>query len=222
MDNIEKTAYSRKLLLIACFAVAFAYVETTVVVYLRDLIYPEGFSFPLKEIPPRLIVIELFRELATMIMLVTVALMMARQIWERFAYFIFTFGVWDIFYYVWLKATIGWPGSLTEWDVLFLIPLPWISPVIAPVLISVLMIIVGILILRLIDRRIDFRPPVISWISAFAATALILYSFLSDTGATLRLQMPQPYNYPLLISGLLIYAVGFAIAYRSAGRTSSP
>ncbi len=218
MNNTEKTAYSGKLLLVAFFAIAFAYVETTVVLYLRELIYPEGFSFPLKEIPQRLIMIELLRELATMIMLITVALIIARRTWERFAYFVFAFGIWDIFYYVWLKATINWPASLTEWDVLFLIPLPWIGPVLAPVLIALLMTVVGFLIIRLTNRGGYFRPPILSWILAAAATALILYSFMSDTNATLRLQMPQPYSYPLLIAGLLLYVVGFTVACRATVR----
>jgi len=221
LTKIEKTGYPIKLLLAAFFAVAFAYVEASVVVYLRELIYPDGFSLPLREIPSRLTIIELSRELATMMMLIIVAAILARQIWERFAYFIFTFGIWDIFYYVWLKATINWPDSLAEWDVLFLLPLPWIGPVIAPVSISVLMIVVGILVLRQTNRGAFFRPPVVSWVMALAATALILYSFLSDTDATLWLQMPQSYNYPLLIASLLIYVIGFAIAYRSAGRTLS-
>jgi hypothetical protein len=53
------------------------------------------------------------------------------------------FGVWDIFYYVFLKVLTGWPHSLMDWDILFLLPLPWWGPVIAPVSIAVLMILWG-------------------------------------------------------------------------------
>lgn len=219
MTNIVKTGYAGKLLLVATFAVAFAYVETTVVIYLREIIYPEGFSFPLKQIPPRLIVIELLRELATMIMLTALAIGIARRAWERFGYFVFAFGVWDVFYYVWLKATINWPSSLTEWDVLFLIPLPWIGPVIAPALIAALMVVTGFLIVRLISSGGLFRPPIVSWMMAWAATALVLYSFMRDTDATLRLQMPRPYSYLILTAGLLLYIVGFVISYRMALRS---
>jgi len=220
MNNIGKSSLAGKLLLAALFATSFAYVEATVVVYLRELIYPEGFSFPLKDIPPRLIAIELLRELATMIMLLAVALIIARRAWERFAYFIFAFGIWDIFYYVWLKVTIDWPASITEWDILFLIPLPWIGPVLAPALISALLIVVGYLVARLTNCGGNFRPPLLAWILATLATALILYSFMRDTDATLRFRMPQPYSYQLLIAGLLLYVIGFIVAYRSATRSS--
>lgn len=219
MNNIGKSSLAGKLLLAALFATSFAYVEATVVVYLRELIYPEGFSFPLKDIPPRLIAIELLRELATMIMLLAVALIIARRAWERFAYFIFAFGIWDIFYYVWLKVTIDWPASITEWDILFLIPLPWIGPVLAPALISALLIVVGYLVARLTNCGGNFRPPLLAWILATLATALILYSFMRDTDATLRFRMPQPYSYQSLIAGLLLYVIGFIVAYRSAARS---
>ena len=216
MSNIEKMGHTGKSIVVIAFAIAFAYVEASVVVYLREIIYPEGFAFPLKSIPFNLIVIELFRELATMIMLATVAVLAGKRVWERFGYFIVAFGIWDIFYYIWLKATIGWPASLVEWDILFLIPVPWIGPVLAPVLISVLMIVVGLLITRLYARECEFRPGWLSWGFAIAATALILYSFMRDFSATLNQQMPQPYQWGWLILGLILYIAGFVIPYRKA------
>ena len=47
---------------------------------------------------------------------------------QRFGYFLLSFGIWDVFYYVFLKVLIGWPESLLTWDVLFLIPLTWVGP----------------------------------------------------------------------------------------------
>jgi hypothetical protein len=219
MTNIEKTGHTGKSILIASFAIAFAYVETSVVVYLRELFYPEGFTFPLKSMPLKLIVIELVRELATMIMLGAVAMLTARRAWERFGYFIIAFGVWDIFYYIWLKATIDWPSSIFEWDILFLIPVPWIGPVVAPVLISILMIVVGFMITRLYSLGSEFEPGWLSWSLAILATVVILYSFTRDFSATLNQQMPQPYQYSWLVIGLLLYGSGFAIPYRKALRT---
>lgn len=85
--------------------------------------------------------VELFREAATIIIMLSVAFLIERANRTRvFAAFIFQFGVWDIFYYIWLKAAIGWPVSWTEWDILFLIPWTWLGPWICPALISILFI----------------------------------------------------------------------------------
>jgi hypothetical protein len=205
--------WSVRIALVLLFAVAMAYVEAAVVVYLRGLFYPDGFSLPLKDLPDRYIVIELCRELATLIMLLTVAGLAGKRPWERFGYFLILFGVWDIFYYVWLAATLGWPASLFDWDILFLIPFPWIGPVIAPVAISCEMVICGYLIAGRFASGGDFRATSVSWILSLAATAVILYSFMGDTDATLRLQPPRPYRYELLAAGLLLYGFAFRHAY---------
>ncbi len=195
------------------FAVSMGYFESALVVYLRELFYPEGFVFPLKIIPRKLIIIEIIRELATMLMLFSVAALTGRKRWERFGFFIFIFGIWDIFYYIFLKATIDWPLSLTDWDVLFLIPLPWIGPVVAPVLTSVLMIICGILLIKTFAEGRDFKPTKSTWLLSILATAVILYSFMHDLDATIHLEYPQRYPYWMLISGLVLYAAAFIISY---------
>jgi len=204
------------------FAAAMAYVEAAVVVYLRELFYPDGFSLPLKVIPDRYLTVELFRELATLIMLSAVAGLAGKRPWERFGYFLILFGVWDIFYYIWLAATLGWPASLYDWDILFLIPLPWIGPVIAPVAISCGMIIAGYLIIRRFTSGGHFRATWAAWILSLGATAIILYSFMGDTDATLRLQQPQPYHYGLLAAGLILYGLAFAHAYLKSRPADAP
>ena len=195
------------------FAVAMGYFEAAVVVYLRELYYPEGFSFPLKPISMRLIVIEFFREAATIVMLLTVAGLAGRKFWERFGFFIVLFGVWDIFYYIWLKVTINWPLSLFEWDILFLIPLPWLGPVIAPVLIALLMIIIGVSIIYMFYQGYNFRPCGLTWGLAVLATLLILYSFIRDVNAGFYQQMPQPYAYWYLFCGLFLYSIAYVYSY---------
>ena len=199
------------------FAIAMAFVESAVVVYLRAIYYPEGFAFPLKPLTDYKIMIEICREVATLIMLMTVAHISGRKFWERFAYLIFIFGVWDIFYYVWLKVLLNWPATMLDLDILFLIPLPWIGPVIAPVSISILMIICSILIIRSIERGEEFRPALSAFVIAIAATFIILYSFMYDTGATLHQQMPKPYKYGLLILGDFLYIAAFLISHKSRG-----
>lgn len=130
---------------LAAFAVAMAYVEAAVVAYLRLLYYPDGFSIEgaasLLCVPPAVLAIEIGREAATIVMLVAVAFLSAgRNWWVRLAHFLWTFALWDIFYYVWLYVLLRWPPGLTTTDVLFLIPRPWIAPVLVPVVISLLMI----------------------------------------------------------------------------------
>jgi len=190
------------------------YFEAALVVYLRELYYPGGFTFPLTIIPERIIIIELVREFSTMVMLAAVAAVAGKKFWERFGYFIIIFGVWDIFYYIWLKATLNWPSSIFDFDILFLIPLPWIAPVIAPVLISVLMVVCGLVIIKLYARGLAFKPALASWVLAITATIIILYSFLHDIEAGLYQDYPQPYSYWFLGIGIILYVVSFVIAGR--------
>ncbi len=191
------------------YAVAMAVAEAAVVVYLRRLYYPEGFGFPLKPIDMATFAIELGREAATVVMLLMVGHLAGRRLWERFAYFIFALGVWDITYYIWLKVFLNWPSSLVDWDILFLLPLPWIGPVIAPCSIALVMIAIGLSIIHIQHKGFDFHPSRLAWILAIAATAVLLYSFMHDLSATLHFQMPQPYLYALLIVGELLYIFAY-------------
>ena len=184
------------------FGVAFAFVESSVVVYLRAIYYPEGFSFPLKLMSPQHLWVELMREAATIVMLAAVGIVAGSKAWERFAYFLVAFGVWDIFYYVWLKVMLDWPASFSDWDILFLIPLPWIGPVIAPVLVSMFMIVFGVVIVVRMEKRLWFHPTLVSWILSVIGCVIILYSFMMDTAATLHGEDPLPYHYGYLAVGL--------------------
>jgi len=207
--------YTKTLFFLSLFAIAMAFVESAVVVYLRAIYYPEGFAFPLQPLADYKIIVEICREAATIVMLMTVAHISGRKFWERFAYLIFIFGIWDFFYYVWLKVLLNWPATIWDWDILFLIPLPWIGPVIAPVSISLLMISCSVMIIRSFDRGYEFRPTPLAFVIAIAATCIILYSFMYDTGATLHQKMPLPYKYGLLIIGDVLYVLAFVISYMS-------
>lgn len=145
----------RQLLIIAIFATAFGFVEAAVVVYLRAALgllprytgslsklqhaspgYQQAAS--LSQFPQSLLTIEMYREAATMVMLVGMALLAASQTSSRWAAFLWVFALWDIAYYAGLWATIRWPASLTDLDVLFLIPVPWVAQVWFPLLVSML------------------------------------------------------------------------------------
>ena len=139
------------LFLLTTFAIAMALLESAVVVYMRQLYYPIDplTIFPMKFLDKYDAIVELSREVATIVMLLTVALLAERTSRTRsFAAFVFIFGVWDLFYYAWLKVLMGWPRTWLEWDVLFLIPVVWLGPWICPALISVLFIAWGAWTLR--------------------------------------------------------------------------
>jgi hypothetical protein len=198
---------------VTLFAIAMAFVESAVVVYLRAIFYPGGFSFPLKAMVDYKIFVEVMREIATIIMLMVIAHLAGKRLWERFAYLMLSFGIWDIFYYVWLKFLLDWPASFLEWDVLYLIPLPWIGPVIAPLSIAFLMVVFGILIVYAIQKGQDFKPTILSYMLALAGVISVLYSFMYDVDATLHQQVPKPYQYELLILGDVLFIASFLISY---------
>lgn len=199
---------------VAVFSIAFAFVEASVVIYLRALYYPEGFAFPLKVLPAGYLRVEIAREAATIIMLGAVGVIAGRRPWQRFGFFLFAFGIWDIAFYLWLLGTIGWPGSLLDWDILFLIPLPWIGPVIAPLAISLLMTVCGAMLVTRSAGDRGFHPGALSWGLGVVATVLVLYSFTADTDAGLRGATPAPYHYSLLLAGMIAYVAGFVVACR--------
>ena len=97
---------------------------------------------------------------------------------ERFAYFLYIFAVWDIFYYVFLKITVNWPSSILTWDVLFLIPIPWTSPVLFPVLSSVTMIAISIFLYNLYYRYKLKNLSAAEWSLLYAGAFLIFITFI--------------------------------------------
>lgn len=148
--------YGGKLVLLTCYGIAMAYVEAMVVVYLRMIMPMAEWKTYVRDIPSLVTFLQKYhvmqteqtREAATIIMLLAVALIAGLTFRQKLAYFLYTFAIWDIFYYFSLYALIRWPKSLGEMDLLFLLPGPWLAPVYVPVLISVGMIIVAMLLLQ--------------------------------------------------------------------------
>lgn len=169
-----------KIITITAFAIAMGFLESAVVIYMREILYPEGFAFPLSPIPVNLAVTELLREVATLIMLVTIGVLAARRFSTGFAWFIYTFAIWDIFYYVFLKLLVGWPGSLMTWDVLFLIPTTWTGPVLSPVLVSLTMILLAIVIVVQAERGRETRFHRREWIGFIAGSLVLIFGFVFD------------------------------------------
>jgi hypothetical protein len=167
----------KRLSTLVLFSIAFAYIEAAVVVYLRAIFYPDGFTFPIMnflEMPGagRYVITEIGREAATVVLMVTASLLMADKRRHRLAYFLIIFAVWDIFYYVWLKVLINWPASILDWDILFLIPLAWAGPVLAPVITSLTMLLIAALLLS--NKTIKLtRPETVGLIAAGLAIIVL-------------------------------------------------
>src|SRR2546425_657713 len=136
-------------LVVVLYAAAMAYVEAAVVLYLRTMVDRlDPYQSPPVTLPDHLVRAEMVREVATLIMLFAVGWLAGRTWRSRLGYTLVAFGVWDILYYVYLVPLSGWPRSLLDWDILFLLPLPWWGPVLAPVSIAVLMVLGGTLVSR--------------------------------------------------------------------------
>jgi hypothetical protein len=196
------------------YAVAMAYVESAVVVYLRALYYPHGFAFPLAPLPPGMAAIEIGREAATLVMLIGVAMLAGRERWERCLAFCVSFGVWDLFYYVWLWLLLRWPPSLFTWDVLFLIPVPWTGPVVAPVVVSVLLVVGGLLLWRKGARGEPVRFPIPLRMLALTGALLVLGSFVLDFRLVLRQMEPPPFRWGLFGTGVSLGVAALVLALR--------
>ena len=170
----------RLFLTITAFAIAMGFLESAVVVYLREILYPAGFDFPLSLMPVRLGVTELLREVATLVMLVSIGMIAARRFSTGFAWFIYSFAIWDIFYYVFLWLLLGWPQSLMTWDILFLIPTTWTGPVLSPVLVSLTMILLALVILVGNERGLVTRIPGKIWAGVILGSLILIFGFICD------------------------------------------
>jgi hypothetical protein len=204
-------------LAVVVFALAMGWLEAATVYYLRVLV-DRVEPYQSNPLPERagLEEVELAREAATLVMLFTVGVLAARAWQTRLAYMAVAFGVWDISYYVFLKAMSGWPRSLLDWDILFLLPLPWWGPVLAPVSIAVLMIVWGTVLSQ--------RMHPVSHASATRAAglaglgiALALYAFMADALHVMhegvdavRAVLPTTFNWPVFAVALVLMAAPVA------------
>lgn len=197
-------------LTIVIFAMAMAWVESAVVYYLRthiDRIEPYQPN-PLPVIGG-LGLAELVREFATLVMLFTVGVLAGKTWRARCGYMMLAFGVWDIFYYVFLKVMCGWPHSLLDWDILFLLPLPWWGPVLAPVLIATLMILWGTLVTQFERHPAPLLSNWLVWPCCFSGGGLALAVFMTDSWRVaeqgvpvIRKVLPVEFNWVLFLIAL--------------------
>jgi hypothetical protein len=191
-----------------------AWVESAVVFYIRTMVdriqphQPEPLPL-IGTLGP----VELARELATLIMHFTIGMLAGRTWRARIGYMAVSFGIWDVFYYVFLKVMCGWPSSLLDWDILFLLPLPWWGPVLSPVLIALLMVAWGTLASQFEPRQSPAFPGWRAWSLNFLGIGLALYVFMADAirvadqgVEVIRNVLPVRFNWPLFCLALVLMA----------------
>jgi hypothetical protein len=211
---------SRKTILwVSIFAIAMGWFEAALVVYLRELFYSDGFFFPVIAIPAKLLTIEIVREFATIMMLIAVGVIAGRSKLEKFGYFMFAFGIWDIVYYIGLFIATGWPQSLLTWDLLFLIPLPWIGPVLAPVLVSLGMIFAHIVIVIQEDGSRPIIPSKKFWILEILCGLIIIFSFTIDFQAACTVGDPARFRWEIFLLGFIPGILLFLKSWRDARKS---
>jgi hypothetical protein len=212
-------------MLVVTFAAGMAWVEAACVFYLRvmvDRVQPyQPDPLPIRGILGE---VELVREGATLLMLAMTGMLAGRKWRARLGYAAIAFGVWDILYYVFLRLISGWPASLFDWDILFLLPLPWWGPVLAPVCIASLMIVWGTLVTQRRDRIPSARFARFSWAlwtMTGAGIVLALGVFMADAiralpggPDTVRHVLPTAFNWPVF--GVALALMATPLAHRLA------
>ncbi len=202
----------KRWMVVAIYAAAMAWVESAVVFYLRVMI-DRIIPYHANPLPNSVGLgqTEMVREIATLLMLLTVGMLAGRTRRSRLAYSIVAFGIWDIFYYVFLIPISGWPHSLLDWDILFLVPLPWWGPVLAPVSIALLMVIGGSLVVYFEYSQKEIWPGKLAWRLSFVGVIVALYVFMEDAIRTaivnvelVRSALPTWFNWPLFGLAMLL------------------
>lgn len=231
MELSRTRSWKRRVLAVLLFGVAFGYLEAAVVTYLRALHEPVRQHYypgrPASELFPlltleqtrsaapqeiRIIVIEVGREAATLVMLAALALAVSENSSQWVAAFAIAFGTWDLMFYAGLKLLLDWPASLLTWDILFLIPVPWAAPVLAPSLVSAAMIAAGIFHLR---RENSGQPVHIAprhWIGLMLGAVILIVSFTLDYRNLLAGGMPHPFAWGIFALGLAVGVLSYAHA----------
>lgn len=171
---------AKQLWWLIAFSIAMGFLEGAVVIYLRLLYYPNGFQFPLVPLNERVSVVEILREAATVIMLIGVGALAGKNFRQRLAFFLLAFAIWDLIYYVVLKLFLDWPATWLTWDILFLIPAPWVGPVLSAVIAAITMIIFAVVILQSEflnqSKKINGRE----WILISMGSLTIIFSWMQD------------------------------------------
>jgi hypothetical protein len=220
-----RTEEGKRWAMVVLFGVAMAWMEAATVVYLRMLV-DRVIPYQSHPLPPHDLLgnTELVREVSTLLMLSSVGWLAGRNPRSRVCYALLAFGVWDIFYYAFLRLIVGWPQSLWDWDVLFLLPLPWWGPVLAPVAIAVLLIVGATLVTQSPE---PVWPAPWALLLTGVGALLALGVFMSDAlralpggEAAVRATLPARFPWPWFMLALALMAASVADLARQAARHS--
>lgn len=212
-------------------ALAYGFLEAAVVVYLREIYAREvsmardaasfaALQVTLVSLPNRLVTLEMAREVCTILILGAVAWLAGRRIADRIGAFLLAFGVWDLTYYGTLQLVLRWPDSLNAWDILFLIPLPWVAPVWAPVIVAFLFVVAGSYLFWTADRDRQY-----GWLDVVvlaASVLLTLAAFLGESAAVIDHRMPEQFPVGLFWTGVGLGLGWFVHAERRGSRSRVP
>lgn len=177
---------------VSIYAVAMGYLESAVVIYLRESVYGNsGQVFPFRLMEPYLGQVEFVREAATIVMLLAIGYLAGKNIFQKWMFFVYSFAVWDIFYYMFLRIFTGWPNSLGDFDVLFLIPVVWVSPVIAPILILLLLTLESTTLIFLSTKSERLKISISSVGLFLLGAGAVFYSFTEPVICILISQGPN-------------------------------
>ena len=204
------------------FALAFGWIEAAAVVYLREIylgavnVVP-GFQFPLVSIPAHLVSVEIVREGCTLLVLGTVAWLAGRRA-DRMGTFLLTFGIWNLAYYGVLRLALGWPDSLTTWDILFLIPLPWVA-VWAPATLAGIFVVVGTYLFWTAERPHQYSRKDIAIL--LTSALVVITAFLVEWRVVLNREVPQRFPLWLFWTGVVLGTSWFVRIERRAAAVKS-
>jgi hypothetical protein len=213
------------------FALAFGWIEASVVVYLRQIYMREaalnatsgleGLQITLVSLPGHLVGLEMAREACTILLLGAVAWLAGSRSRERVGAFLLSFGVWDLTYYAVLKLVAAWPDSLSTWDILFLIPLPWVAPVWAPATVATVFVLAGSYLFWTAEHERSYRWPDVVILAASAL--MTIAAFLVESQAAIDHQVPERFPLWLFSAGVIVGTAWFLrVEQGTAGDKDKP
>jgi hypothetical protein len=217
------SSFRATVLIVFGYAVAMAYIESAVVVYLNGALgTATGDIFPLRT-PDSVGVyaaIEVGREVATLAMLTAIGWLAGRSGLERLGWSAVAFGVWDIAYYGWLWVFAGWPSSPGTFDLLFLIPVPWVGPVWAPIVVSLALVGYGLEAGRASRNGRRLAVTRAEAASAVAGGAMVVLGFTLQAGRVMAGGIPVDFAWPVFATGMVLAAVPATRVVRRASTTA--
>lgn len=209
-------------------ALVFGWIEASAVVYLREISVREGalhattylpnLQITLAGLPGRLVALEMAREACTLVLLAAAGWMAGRRPSARIGAFVAAFGIWDLTYYAALRLVSGWPGSIATWDILFLIPSPWVAPVWAPITVAALFALCGSYLYWTAELERRYR-----WTDAgvlLTSACLTIAAFLVGSSAVIDQRVPEHFPAWLFWSGVVLGTAWFVRVERHAVQTS--